>query len=391
MRGEANFERALVLAHMRRVARLRDRADAVVPQYPRQRHLCRRGASVSRGDRLERRMAQQPALFDRRIGHDRHAALPGPRQQIVLDATAGEVVEHLIGRDRVAATKLDELLHVVDVEIADAPAADLAGGDQRLERVDSFLERDIAAPVQEIEVDLVDAETPETAFAGRNGASPRCMVRQHLADQEQPVATPTDRLPDQFLAATVRIHLRRIDQRHPEIDAEAQRRDLVRSPPRIFPHVPSPLPERGYASAGGKRDGARAGSQVHGDLPSDRTTIALSGPPGLDRLQRQEPAAVSQGPSNGLAEFIVSRDPNAFGDGAPCAQDAGMTGKPESGRESTVRLEPNVSRRLTNCWASPDQRCEDRPRRHATERRSSASSWDLLQFSDTGALPEPLA
>jgi hypothetical protein len=52
--------------------------------------------------------------------------------------------------------------------------------------------------------------------------------------------------------------------------------------------------------------------------------------------QRRKPAAVSQGSSNGLAEFIVSRDPHAFGDGAPCAQDAGMMAKSESGREPTV-------------------------------------------------------
>src|SRR5271170_3470861 len=279
MRGEANFERTAVLAHVRRVARLRDRADAVLPQYPRQGHLRRRGASVSRGDGLERRMAQQPALFDRRIGHDRQAALPGPGQQVVLDPAAGGVVEHLIGRGRVAATKIGELLHVVDVEIADAPATDLARGDQPLERVESFLERDIAAPVQEIEVDLIDAETPETAFAGRHDAAPGGMVRQRLADQEQPVAAPADRLPDQLLAAAIRIHLRSIDQRHPEIDAEAQRRDLVRSPPRVLRHVPSSLPERGNASAGGKRNSPRGRGRLHGSLPSTQSNYRAVEPP----------------------------------------------------------------------------------------------------------------
>jgi hypothetical protein len=40
-------------------------------------------------------MAQKTPLLDWRVGHDRHASCSAPWQQIVLDAAAGQVIEHL--------------------------------------------------------------------------------------------------------------------------------------------------------------------------------------------------------------------------------------------------------------------------------------------------------
>jgi len=97
--------------------------------------------------------------------------------------------------------------------------------------------------MQQVKVDHIHLEPHEAALAGDDGAAPRGIVRQHLADQEHRVAAPLDRLADQLLGAAVRIHLRRIDQGHAEIDAEAQCRDFVRAPAEIFGHVPSALPE----------------------------------------------------------------------------------------------------------------------------------------------------
>jgi hypothetical protein len=78
----------------------------------------------------------------------------------------------------------------------------------------------------------------------------RGVLRQHLGDQEYLVAAPFDRLADEVLGAAVGIHFRRIDQRHAELDAEAQRRDLIRPPPGVFGHVPSALAKHRNLLAG---------------------------------------------------------------------------------------------------------------------------------------------
>ena len=39
---------------------------------------------------------------ERRIGHNRHAVLLAPRQQVALDVAVGKIVEDLIGRAAVA-------------------------------------------------------------------------------------------------------------------------------------------------------------------------------------------------------------------------------------------------------------------------------------------------
>jgi hypothetical protein len=53
-----------------------------------------------------------------------------------------------------------QLLHVVDVEVRDAPAFYLSSGAQFLKRFNSFLERRRSlAPVQKIKIDRIDAET----------------------------------------------------------------------------------------------------------------------------------------------------------------------------------------------------------------------------------------
>ena len=64
-----------------------------------------------------------------------------PGQKLEFDAAPSEVVEDLIGGAGVAALQREQLLHVVDIEIADAEIADLAVGEQRLEAGKRLLER----------------------------------------------------------------------------------------------------------------------------------------------------------------------------------------------------------------------------------------------------------
>ena len=73
-------------------------------------------------------------------------------------------------------------------EVGHAPALDLARLTQAFEGFDGFLQRILAAPVQQVEVQAVAAQAPQTALAGLGDAAPAGVVRVHLADQEDLVA-----------------------------------------------------------------------------------------------------------------------------------------------------------------------------------------------------------
>jgi len=64
----------------------------------------------------------------------RHAVLLAPRQQITLDASAVEAVTDLIGRAPTAVSKTEEIFHIADIEVGDAPSTNLPRGAQGLER-----------------------------------------------------------------------------------------------------------------------------------------------------------------------------------------------------------------------------------------------------------------
>jgi hypothetical protein len=108
--------------------------------------LGRRGAELG-GHPDKGMVANETALLDRTVGHRRHAAFGQPREQIALWPATRQFVEDLIGRTGSSAVG-DEFLHVVDVEVADAPAQDLARVDEPLHRIDRLAERHAAAPVQ---------------------------------------------------------------------------------------------------------------------------------------------------------------------------------------------------------------------------------------------------
>ena len=63
---------------------------------------------------------------ERRIGHQRHAALLAPRQQITFNAAVADIVKDLIGRAAIAMGNMEKLFHVADFEVGDAPGANLS-------------------------------------------------------------------------------------------------------------------------------------------------------------------------------------------------------------------------------------------------------------------------
>ena len=62
---------------------------------------------------------------ERRVRHDGQVVLFAPRQKIVLNATVVETVRDLIGGAAMAAWNVEEILHLVNVEIGYAPSANL--------------------------------------------------------------------------------------------------------------------------------------------------------------------------------------------------------------------------------------------------------------------------
>src|SRR5207247_2281535 len=66
-----------------------------------------------------------------------------------------------------------ELLHVVDVEVAHTRVADLLRFEEILESRERLFEWHVAAPVEKVEVDLLDVQTAESSIAGRRHGSAR--------------------------------------------------------------------------------------------------------------------------------------------------------------------------------------------------------------------------
>jgi hypothetical protein len=77
--------------------------------------------------------------------------------------------------------------------------------------------------MQQVEIEMISAETGEARLASARDAVSRHVIGQHLGDQEYAVALIGNHVADQFLGAAVAVHLSRVDQRHPERKACAQR------------------------------------------------------------------------------------------------------------------------------------------------------------------------
>ena len=107
--------------------------------------------------------------------------------------------------------------------------------------------------MQQVQIEPVGLEPLQAALASVDDAVARGVVRQHLADDEQLVALPCRGFPDNLLGAAAAIHLGRVDQGHPELDAELQRRGLLSAAAAVLAHMPGALPEGRHALAVRKR------------------------------------------------------------------------------------------------------------------------------------------
>src|SRR5215831_18946927 len=91
--------------------------------------------------------------------------------------------------------------------------------------------------MQKVEIEIIRAETGKARLACARDAVSRHMSLPHLGDEEHAIALTGNRTANKFLGP---VQLRRVDQRHPEGKARAQRFFL--SGLRVSPLSKTPRP-----------------------------------------------------------------------------------------------------------------------------------------------------
>ena len=176
-RGKRDRERLMILAQMLDRGCLGYDEQVLAPQQPGERDLRCADAMLARECR-EHARGRKPPLLDRAIRHRRHMTLRHGGQKVEFDPAPRQIIEDLI-RGAAFPARGEKLSHVLGVEVAHSPMADLAGAAQGFEGLDGLGERHFAAPMQEIEVDTVRAEPPQAALASGAGA----FVSRRFADR----------------------------------------------------------------------------------------------------------------------------------------------------------------------------------------------------------------
>src|SRR5688572_22450241 len=143
------------------VRRFGDREQLGAPREERQRDLARR-RPVARRDLRQQFAAvafwRKAARAERRVADDGDLLLFARRQDGVLYLALFQVIEHLIAGDAAGPGERDRLGELALVEVAHAVVLDLALAHQLLERLDRVAERVVAGPVQEVAVQVADAQ-----------------------------------------------------------------------------------------------------------------------------------------------------------------------------------------------------------------------------------------
>src|ERR1700694_6263448 len=98
--------------------------------------------------------------------------------------------------------------------------------------------------MQQIEIQMLAAETGEARRTSTPDAIARHLIALHLGDQEYAVALTGNHVTNELLGAAVAVVSRRIDQRHAERNACAQRLFLDSWRMPSLTEVPAALTER---------------------------------------------------------------------------------------------------------------------------------------------------
>ena len=214
-------------------------------------------------------LRDQPALVERRVGHQRDRALAHQRQQVELRPAPRQAVQHLVGAGQ-ALVEAGGVLHVAAVEVADAEVGDLPGLAQAMERLERLLQPRPAAPVQQVEIDALEAQALEAALAGGNRARARGIVGIDLA-HDVGLGPSLDRLADDLLGNALAVHLGGVDHGIAELEPVFQGIELIGAPPAALAHAPGSEAENRHDRAGRKFAG------THKEHPSlQRRSDSLS-------------------------------------------------------------------------------------------------------------------
>ena len=242
---------------------LGNRAHAGVGQYPGKRDL--RGADpIQDGDCSQYRMLQQAAC---RVatGHRRHSMCDAQRQEVRLDAAPGQVVEHLFACTLSPSGSFSSSSRSARSKLL-TPQERIFPASRSSSNAASVSSSGMPPPVQQVEVEAVGAQPAQArlqaAIVARRVA---CDGSTLLTRKTHPAVRR--RLADEFLGRAVAVHLGGIDQRHPQLDPELQRLDLVLGT-RMVPlrQVPGALPEDGNRLARRELNSAQReyGHERHG-------------------------------------------------------------------------------------------------------------------------------
>src|SRR6185436_7514823 len=143
--------------------------------------------------------------------------------KVILDSTTLQIVEDLIGCDFVPTIDPDQLVHVVDIEVADSPIADFAIGNEVLKSCDSLFQWNSSGPMKEIEVEMVCAESAQAFFARADCSAPSSVRWHHFAHYKNFFAMPFDCFAEQLFGSAVGVHLGRVDESETKVEAEPER------------------------------------------------------------------------------------------------------------------------------------------------------------------------
>src|SRR5436853_1827338 len=214
-RREGYRKRHGVFPDVRWRARFGNCDNVPAANHPGQRNRGGR-AIMDSGDLRQRAVTYQEVMVaaERRIRHHRHIVLLAPQQNGRLNVTVVKTVRDLIGCAAMAVWNTEQIFHLANVEVGYTPSANLSRRAQLFESCYNGGElRAGDWRMQQIEIEMVGAETSQARLASTRDAISRHLVGLHLGDQEYAVALTGNHVTNELLGAAVAVITRRIDQR----------------------------------------------------------------------------------------------------------------------------------------------------------------------------------
>ncbi len=208
-------------------------------------------------------LPRQEAAGERAPDEDADPLVEARRDELVLRLAGLQRVVDLLAHVALRAEAIGdrERLHEVPArEVRAADVADLPLTDERVERLDRLLDRGLPVPlVHLVEVDVVDPEAPQAVVAGAHEVLTRetRVVRSvpdreaRLRRDEQSIAPPLDRCPDDLLGDAARVDVGGVD----DVDTGVQA--AIDEKPRAAPVGGSDLLEVSAATEGHRAQGER--------------------------------------------------------------------------------------------------------------------------------------